>query len=315
MNLESAVNTFLLSHPNLGTRKAYKGCLIPMVNYIGPARPADKVTGPDIIEYSATLYTRNYSPATIRKHVISIKAFFNFLVKIDMIEQSPARAVKTPRRKANTRAKAMQESEYKRILEFAAQSSPRNHALILFFADTGCREISARRLRIADIDFAKNTAVITGKGDKTRSVYFGKRCKQALQAWLQIKPANSSDYVFRQRVNRADSTGELKEGVLSQVIRRIAKKHHLHIDRPLGSHSLRHRKGHQLADSGTPLSIAQKALGHADPTTTLVYYPEDDERVYKKMQELATDYTPPKPEKKEELPPPRIVRIDAKKGS
>ena len=315
MNLESAITTFLLSQPNLGTRKAYRSCLIPLQDYIGLARPVDEVNVMEVVRYSSKLYDKDYSPATIRKHVISIKAFFNWLIKIDVLEKSPAAAIKTPARKSNTRLKAVKNEEFEILRDYTWKTSPRNHALVLFAGDTGCREIAMRRLRISDLNLEDHSAQITGKGDKTRTVYYGDECKAALEYWLKVKPINTTDYVFRERVNSKTSRGELKAGVLSQVIRRITKKHGIGIDRSLGLHGFRHRLGHNMADSGTAPSIAQKVLGHANVETTLNhYYPDDDHRVREKMMELSAGYVAPTddaPEKPKE-PQTKIIVLPQK---
>ena len=136
MNLSKAVAVFLRSKPNLRTRKAYRLCLEPMVEYIGPARPIEKVTALDVVEYVATIHERDIAHATKRKHIITVKTFFNYLVSIDVLEKSPAKSVRTPRRKSNSRQKAMKDDEYDKLLDYAKRSSPRNYAMLLFLGDT-----------------------------------------------------------------------------------------------------------------------------------------------------------------------------------
>ena len=315
MNLEETIKVFLLSKPNLRTRKTYQSCLIPMCEYINPKRPISEVNAMEVVTYCSKLYEKKYAPATIRKHVITIKAFFNFVVELGYIDRSPAATIKRPKIVNNVRNKAMTNDEYQTLLNYSKMLSPRNYALLLFFGDTGCREIALRRLRISDIDFKNQSAIVTGKGDKTRTVYFGELCRQALRRWLWLKPLGTSDYVFRQKAGNNGESGELKRGVLSQALWRMTKKDKLGLPRPLGSHSIRHKKGLELADTMTAPSIAQKVMGHSDVRTTMDnYYPNDDERVRQKMLELSEGYVPPstepKPDKQE---PEKIIFFERQK--
>ena len=79
----------------------------------------------------------------------------------------------------------------------------------------------------------------------------------------------------------------MKPENVSLIIRRAAQ---LAGVRVLSSHSLRHRKGHQLADSRIAPSIAATVLGHSDVVITLQhYYPADWESAEQAMRELMTD--------------------------
>ena len=109
MNLQECIELFLRSKPNLRTRKAYRLCLEPMKDYIGPNRPIIKVSDVDVVDYVSTIHDRDIAHATKRKHIITIKTFFNYLVELDLIEKPPSKSVKTPRRKSSSRQKAMKD--------------------------------------------------------------------------------------------------------------------------------------------------------------------------------------------------------------
>lgn len=297
MNLESAITTFLLSQPNLGTRKAYRSCLIPMRDYIGPARPVTQVNVAEIALYGSTLYDKNYAQATIRKHVISIKAFFNWLKKMDIIPKSPADVIKRPRIERNIdRNKAMPEENFNKLLSYT-KWKPRHDALVLFLGDTGCRIGGAHTLKLSDLDFVTNTAEVTEKGNKKRYVSFGDKAAQALKKWIASRPDDACEYVF------SNSNKNIKVGNLAQLFRRAC------IAADIGSwgpHSLRHRKGYQFSDNGISPSIAATAFGHSQTQTTLDnYYPKDWARAQKALQQLAVP--------SEDKQSPNIVKFRTKR--
>lgn len=255
-----------------------------MQEWCGPSRRLEDVRPELLVEYlQAVIRQRNYAPATEQKHIKSIKTFWNWAVRLDLVAGSPARVIrgrKLP--KAVDRHRAMTDEELHKLLD-AVRFKPRDYALVLFLADTGCRRGGAAGLRMQDLDLSRLVAEITEKGDKTRKVAFGEECAKALAAWIGYRSqryAIRGVYIFSQH-------GEaIKADALSLAIRRACKSAGIRV---LSPHSLRHRKGHQMADARIAPSIAATALGHSDPMITLnYYYPKDWERAEAAMRELAT---------------------------
>lgn len=278
MLLQKAIDLFLGEYKP-STRKTYKYVLLPMAAFIGPGRELAEIRAEYLVEYMQRLKKTTTSPATYNKHVKSIRTFFNWCLRLKLIADTPATAIKRQRRsKAIPKEKAMPEAVYLRLLEYA-QFDERYHALVLFLGDTGCRIGGAAGLRWLHIDFEQLRATVTEKGEKTRPVFFGPDCSAALRRWRLACTLRDGDFVFSKH------GGRIKAANLAQVFRRMGQNAGLG---SWGPHSLRHRKGHQLADSKTAPSIAAQALGHENVLTTLeFYYPEDWERVQEAMEKLA----------------------------
>lgn len=287
MELRKAVELFLGEYKP-STRKAYSGAVLPMRDWIGPARSLGEVRPEHVLEFfQVKIDGKKYSPATRQKHLKTIKTFWNWCVRFGFIDRSPASAIrgKKPPRRYN-RDRAMTDDELLDLLDFC-KYKPRDYALLMFLADTGCRRAGAAGLRVSDIMWEKMRAKVTEKGEHERPVSFGNRTAQALRNWLYVRPQKhtvTGVYVF-------SLNGEyMNPEQISQIIRRNCHRIGL---RSLGAHSLRHRKGHQFADHRIAPSIAAVALGHADVLTTMEhYYPSDYETADKALRELSQD-TPP----------------------
>lgn len=279
MNLQDAIHLFLAEYQNAGTREAYRYCLIPMRDYLGPARPLTNVQPVDMAEYIAAMKARGYADATQRKNIQAVKRFWNWCVEFELVEVSPARSIRGKKLKTYiSRDKAMTDAELEAILEHA-RYKPRDYALILFLADTGARAQGAANLTVDNLNLDECIAMVTEKGDKTRPVAYGVRTANAIRIWMLRRPRTAGDYVFSRRQT------PLKPDNISQIIRRACIAAGV---RSLGSHSLRHRKGHQLADARTAPSIAATALGHSDPVITLQhYYPADWDTALAELKRLA----------------------------
>lgn len=265
--LQTVLNIFLDRYENADSRRSYYDCLKPLLDFLGAARPVTLVMPVELTNYMSVLQNKNYRPATVNKHVRAFKAFFNWMVNIELLHKSPARAIKRKRPSSYvSRSKAMTDEELQKILNYS-RYFPLKHALILFLADTGCRACGAAGLTIDKLDLDNRLATVTEKGNKTRQVAYGEECEKALRHWLSKRTKKPGTHVFSstEKPQTADT--------ISQHVRRMC----LMVGaRSLGSHSLRHRKAHQLADAKVAPSIAAAALGHSDPVITLHhYYPAD----------------------------------------
>lgn len=296
VNLRAALDVFLDQYDNPRTRRAYADSLDPLVDAVGNGRPFAHITSLDLQTYVGKLRRKDYSPATINKHIKAIKVFCNWAVRSGILTGSPAVAIKSSRPPRQIdRDKAMHDDELEKILEYAKHVTPRTYALILFLADTGCRAGGASGLRVRDIDLDRKTADVVEKGNKKRPVFFGQVCADAIRRWLIKREIWDADsYVFG--VN-----GEKTSPVaLSQAIRRACK---LVGARSLGSHSLRHRKGHQLADERVAPTVAALVLGHENVNTTLnSYYPQDYGRAEEAVRALTVGASVPAPSPMQVVP-------------
>lgn len=290
--------SLFLSEYKPTTRKAYYTPLNRLARFIGPDRPLDQVTSEHVLEFLAHVRNLDLAARTYNKYVQTVKTFFNWTLAHHFLTTNPAQAIHRRKLPSKSRRdKAMPDDLYERLLDFV-RWYPRNLALVLFLGDTGCRVGGAAGLQWDQVDFEQHSAIVTEKGDKSRPVFYGGECAQALRKWhLSQNRRPGDNYVFSR-------TGQaIKSGHLGQHFRRLC------IQAGIGSwgpHSLRHRKGHQLADHKIAPSIAAQALGHESVQITLeYYYPQDYERVQTALQQLAHQ----KP-----APADKILKLKRKSG-
>lgn len=290
MLLADAITLFLGEYKP-STRASYSYELRRMADHIGPKRDITELSPALLTEYHQRLRSAGYSVGTVCKHVKTMKSFFNWAVRLELIERSPARTLHQPKpARYVERDKAMTDEELEAILDYTRYKY-RDHALILFLADTGCRVGGAAGLRLQDLYLDTLSAQVTEKGDKTRFVVYGPACARALRVWLLKRKGQRGEYVFSRDGHRMTTYN------LSQAIRRACKAVGIRV---LSAHSLRHRKGHQLADAHVAPSIAATALGHSDPVITLHhYYPADWESAERELRKLVA----------EEIAPQKIIRL------
>lgn len=285
MKLETALRLFLSEQRRATTRQQYELILSAMVHGVGASRAVDTITSVDLRQYMVDVRERKgrtgetITSTTINNHVKVVRAFFNWMVKHGDIASSPARGLKLDKVRAPIdKDSAMEDYELERVLAYYRFRQPQL-AIILFIADTGCRVGGAATLVMDNLQPVERTATVVEKGDEPRPVWFGERTSLAVNQWLLMRGQRNHEFVF------CHHAGPYEERSISQMIRRACKAVGV---RSLGSHSLRHRKGFQMADAKLPATTAQLVLGHKDVKTTLdYYYPRDTERARKAVEELA----------------------------
>lgn len=265
--LKNCLQTYLQIDRSKHTNKSYQTCLTRLVDAIGPERDIKRISFDDLADYSADM-RGDVKQSTFHQYIRIIKTFFQWCQKTGYIKESPAsglRAMKPAR--DPSRSRAIPASDLKKM-QRVVQSNPRNYAIFLFLADTGCRVGGLTSLTLKRLELDKQTAVLLEKGGKWHRVFFGEETAQALRDWLVLRPTVDHDYVWTGTDGKP-----MKRESLAAMITRLAKKA---TGKVYGPHAIRHSVGHAMAKR-VPVTVTQKKLGHADPRVTMdIYYPNDD---------------------------------------
>lgn len=155
-----------------------------------PGRPAptdlDEVHREHVQAYIAHTITRT-SPANAHQHYRALKTFFNWLVDEEEIDRTPMRTMKPP---------AVTEKEVPVIPEESLKAlfrtckgrtfaDRRDTAILMLLLDTGLRLSELTDRRVGDLDLDLMVIRVLGKGDKWRSVPFGRTVATALDRYLR----------------------------------------------------------------------------------------------------------------------------------
>ncbi len=279
MKLRDALKAYLLVDRAENTLTTYRRILLPFVEEIGPGRPLELVTPEDLDAYIFDLRERKtryaghskrptekgkLSQATIYKIAKTIKAFFNWCVKREYMTLSPARFLDVRQPDQHPAGKTATPHEIQEILG-AARYKPRDWAIILLLAQSGCRAGDIAGLHLDDLELDQTRALIRkGKGGKRRWIYYGPETTRAILAYLDRRPAVLHDFVF------VGVRGDpLSAPGISQMIRRRCVDAGL--DRTIGAHAFRHFVIKTLLRAGEDPRVVRDYVGHSDISVTMRY--------------------------------------------
>lgn len=233
----------------------------------GEAFTPQAVTPTDILDYKTHLRAiQRRQAATVNRRLAALRKFFLWAKASGHIADVPTASVKgVP---PNVRVpKALAKREVDRLLRAAEQSgNKRNLAVLLTLRHTGLRVGELCNLRTQDLTISERKGsliVHSGKGDKDRTIPLNNDVRQAITAYLALRPAVSDDHLF------IGQRGEpLQAEAVQLIVRKYAQRAGLQGVTP---HILRHSFAKHILDAGEDLATVSRLLGHERLETTAIY--------------------------------------------
>lgn len=186
--------------------------------------------------------------------------------------------------------KILTEAETDRLLAQPNQryfGPHRDYLYIRLMLKAGLRASEATALRPEHIDLMSGKlSVREGKGAKDRTLWVGEEVLGELQEWMvrrsdEVEDTGAAGYLLPTRKGTEVATSHLRRSV-----KRYANKAGIEeVDR-VSPHTLRHTFATRLYRETGKIRIVQKALGHSDLSTTMVYTHVVDEELEGAMKGL-----------------------------
>jgi integrase/recombinase XerD len=161
----------------------------------------------------------------------------------------------------------------------------RLRALIEMLLGTGMRISELLSLNRDSIDREKSQALIVGKGNKVRTVYFP---PDALQ-WIDRYLSSRSDLHPAIFVTYGDRPERLRRGDIPRYLRALARQ--AGIQKRVTPHTFRHTYCTNLRNHGADISLIKELAGHRDIQTTARYYLGSDAEILRDAVGRYLDYS------------------------
>mgnify|MGYP000256500010 FL=1 len=259
---------------SLNTLESYERDLTKYLEYMKEQgnTSLEASTKLQITSYISWLKKQGKAPATVTRSMVSIRAFYQFLVRERLLDKDPSMNMETPKLEKRL-PKVMSMNEVELLLEAPDTSTPngmRDKAMLEVLYATGIRVSELTSLNIADIHLGLGYVRCIGKGSKERIIPLGRIAAQSLDQFIQtsrqklMKPGKQEDALF---------LGHLGTRMTRQGFWKIIKKYGASVTsyKEITPHTLRHSFATHLLENGADLRAVQEMLGHADISTTQIY--------------------------------------------
>lgn len=222
-----------------------------------------------IRSFIAGLMEKGMAPASVNQKISSLKSFFKYLVRNELVEVNPAQKIRGP--KMPKRLPSFVDVEQlDKIGSIEGKKTEfenvRDQLLMAIFYQTGIRRAELINLKETDVDIYNLQLTVLGKRNKERVIPFSLELKRNLEDYLLVKET--------QGLNDPHLLVTLKNKPLGPSLVSITVKNLLGdvtTSKKKSPHVLRHSFATHMLNNGADINAVKELLGHANLLATQIY--------------------------------------------
>ena len=272
---------------SLHTIKAYKNDLNRFNYFLNNTlsrKKLAKINRNDIRKFLAEEYDNGYSSKTVARRLATIKSYFKYLVKTELIQENISihiNSPKVPKKLPNFVDKNLIDT-LMNTPSLDTHIGIRDRAVLELFYSTGMRLSELVNMNIGDFEINKKLIRVIGKGNKERMIPYGRNAESAIKNYLKIrnlslKPAFANKPLFVNSSEKRISKRTIQRR-MNNYIKLVAD------GKRIGPHLLRHTFATHLLDNGADIRAVKDLLGHSSLSSTQIY-------THVSIEKLKKDYT------------------------
>jgi integrase/recombinase XerC len=232
----------------------------------------------------AAQHAAGRSRATIARRAAAARTFTAYASSRGMLGSDPGPLLGTPRGRRSL-PHVLRQDQVARVLAVPHQADDphaqalalRDTAIMELLYATGIRVGELCGLEVGDLDEARHTVRVLGKGGRERTVPAGLPAVQAVREWVRA----GRPLIARPASGRALFLGARGGPIGPRTVRRVVHARLAAVPGTpdTGPHGLRHAAATHLLEGGADLRSVQEMLGHACLASTQIYTHVSAERL------------------------------------
>ena len=225
-----------------------------------------------LTSYIQQLNERGLKASSTSRHLVSVKMFFRYLVLEEVIKESAAELLNSPKLWQYLPQVLSPDKVDELLNEPNHQNDHypiRDRAILSMMYATGCRTSELCDFRLRDFNIEERYCRCHGKGNKERIVTLNPLAIERITTYLESTrlkkeiPGNA-DYLFLSR-----SGVQLTRMSIWRLVHKYAKR--IGCAKKVSPHTLRHSFATHMLAGGAEIRALQEMLGHASIRTTQIY--------------------------------------------
>ncbi len=231
------------------------------------------------------------SPVTRNRKLYSIRSFFKYLAKNDVLENNPTLSIEASKTEIKSEPIYMKLDDARRYIDsinnYDSINRVRDLAIVKLFLYAGLRVSELVNLDIENIDFENKSIKFFGKGNKERILPLHDDVINVIEDYLKerdlisIKYKEDENSLFISRHGRRISIRSIQ-----MLVKKYAKAAGIKNSSKITPHKLRHTFASLLYYQTKDIKILQELLGHSNISTTQIYTHTDIEQKKQAINEL-----------------------------
>jgi integrase/recombinase XerC len=231
----------------------------------------DQVSYVQIRSWVVTLVNSEISNRSINRKVASLKSYYKFLQRIEVIQNNPLakhKALKTSKKIEVPFSELEMENVLQQITFENNFDGLRDKLIIELLYATGIRRAELINLKLIDVDLNRNTILVLGKRNKERIVPLLHATKLAFQEYF-VERKNLEVIIDEHHIFLLKSGLKIYETLVYRVINKYLSEVSSKVKK--SPHILRHTFATHMLNKGADLNSVKELLGHSSLASTQVY--------------------------------------------
>lgn len=256
---------YSLNTVNSYQRDLYKYCEYTLTNNI----ILKNITKEEIRKYLKYLNISKLSSKTIRRHLSSLRSFYNYLLEKNEVASNIFYFISNPKveKKLPNYMSVIEIEEMFSIFKNDNFISARDNLLLELMYSSGLRLSECINVKLKDINEFDRVIKINGKGNKNRYVVYGTVLEEKLKSYLEYKDKLNKivdDNLILTKYGKKVSVS-LVQKIITNKLQIIQRKH------KISAHTLRHTFATHMLNNGADIKTIGQLLGHSSLSTTQIY--------------------------------------------
>ena len=260
------------------TRRAYIADLRSLFGFLGQRAPEaglESLSLPMLRAWLAAQAAGGAARTTLARRTSAVKTFTAWAARRGLIDTDPAARLQVPKARRTLPSVLRQDQALAAMAAAdrgAQERDPmalRDRLIVELLYATGIRVSELCGLDIDDLDISHRLVRVLGKGNKQRTVPFGRPALSAVTDWLDdgrpavATPDSGPALLLGPRGRRLGP--RQARTVVHQTVGAVGGAP------DIGPHGLRHSAATHLLEGGADLRVVQELLGHSTLATTQLY--------------------------------------------
>lgn len=251
---------------------AYQNDLIQFQNFVTQLYGSccwPEIVASQVRSWMAILLEEEHAPASIRRKLSSLKAFYRYARRQQPELKDPTKAIQTPKLKKRLPVTADSTALARLLASFPENpgfSDARDKLLLELLYGTGIRRSELLNLKERDVLRAEKRLRVSGKGGKERLVPYGGAVHQALKVYKELKEESYPN--IETLILTDKGKPPYPKWIYNKVKQYLGTLPYLERASP---HVLRHSFATHLSDAGADLNAIKELLGHSSLAATQIY--------------------------------------------
>ena len=276
--MENAIYDFIryihrTKHASANTEVSYERDLKKLCAFLEERqdiRSWQDVTPTQLNAYMLDLEDQHYAASSISRNVASVRAFFQYLRRQNLVSADPTEDLRPPKAEKKM-PEILTVSEVSALLaqpDLRTDKGIRDSAMLELLYATGIRVSELIGLQMENVNLRMDYITCVDR-TKERVIPFGNTARQALRLYLE----QARDHLAHSKENRFLFLNCQGRPMSRQGFWKIMKTYarEAGIEADITPHTLRHSFAVHMIENGADLRSLQEMMGHSDISTTQLY--------------------------------------------